>query len=57
VYTYAWEDEVQGGPMLGALVFEVRSPNRAANILGTVSISSGDEVFTTGLFITPPGSD
>jgi hypothetical protein len=57
VYTYAWEDEVRGGPMLGALVFEVRSPNRAANILGTVTITSGDEAFTTGLFITPPGSD
>ncbi|HQK14029.1 MAG TPA: transglycosylase SLT domain-containing protein [Anaerolineae bacterium] len=58
VYTYAWNEEenVVGGPTLEGHLFEVRSPDRAGNIVGTVLVMSGDEMVRVGVYIKPPDS-
>lgn len=55
-YTYAWktEDDVRGGPVSGPLTFEVTSPHRNGNIIGSVLITSGDETISVGLYIPSP---
>jgi len=59
VYTYAWNEEknIVGGPLLGSVTFEIRVPDRAANIVGTVVVMSGNEVVRVGVFVKPPDSD
>jgi len=39
MYTYTWQDEVQGGPMPGSMTFDVYSGG--GKIIGTVSVTSG----------------
>jgi len=53
IYTYAWQGEVKGGPMSGPMTFEVSMPDRLANIVGTVSVTSAGETVEVGLFIKP----
>ncbi len=55
-YTYAWktEEDVRGGPITGPLTFEVRSPHRNGNIIGSVLITSGDETISVGIYIPSP---
>ncbi len=59
VYTYAWNEEenVVGGPRLDGITFEVHIPNRAANIVGTAVVMSGNETVRVGVFIKPPDSN
>ncbi len=59
VYTYAWNEEknVVGGPMLDGTTFEVHTPDRAANLVGTVIVMSGDEMVRVGVFVRPPDSE
>lgn len=55
-YTYAWktEDDVRGGPVAGPVIFEITSPDRSGNILGSVLITSGDETISVGIYIPSP---
>ncbi len=59
VYTYAWNEEknIVGGPLLGGVTFEIHLQDRAANIVGTVVVMSGDEVVRVGVFVKPPDSE
>ena len=55
-YTYAWktEDDVRAGPVAGPGIFEVTSPDRSGNILGSFLITSGDETISVGIYIPSP---
>ncbi|MBU0703930.1 MAG: lytic transglycosylase domain-containing protein [Chloroflexi bacterium] len=57
VYTYAWEGEIKGGPMLGPITFEISHTDRSAIIMGTASVTSAGETVEKSLFIKPPGDD
>lgn len=54
MYTYAWNDEVKGGPMSTPITFEVYMPDRLGNIIGTASVTSAGQTVKRGLLITPP---
>ena len=53
-YTYAWERQVQGGPMPGSMTFDVKSATRGIAIVGEVSVTSGGETVKFGLHVPPP---
>jgi hypothetical protein len=53
-YTYAWERQVQGGPMLGPMTFEVKSASRGSAIVGEASVTSGEQTVVVGLHIRAP---
>lgn len=48
-YTYAWEGEVQGGPMAGSMSFEVQSGG--GNIIGTASVSSAGQTVEAPVYV------
>jgi hypothetical protein len=50
-YTYAWEGIVQAGPMSGSTTFDISG---GGAIAGTVSVTSGGETVTKGLYIPAP---
>ncbi|MBN1486662.1 MAG: hypothetical protein JW981_03405 [Anaerolineae bacterium] len=54
LYTYAWNDEVQGGPMTGPLYFQIEVGSYAEVVIGTVSVTAGDETVSRGLYIKRP---
>ncbi len=49
VYTYAWQDEVQGGPMTGSMTFDVYSGG--GKIIGTASVTSGGVTVTGPVYV------
>jgi len=55
-YTYAWNDasDVRAIKVRDSVVFEVTSPCRDAVILGTVVVTSGDEMQRVGIYVQPP---
>jgi hypothetical protein len=53
-YTYAWERQVQGGPMLGPMTFEVKSASRGSAIVGEASVTSAGQTVVVGLHISAP---
>ena len=57
VYTYAWEGEIKGEPMLGPITFEISHTDRSAIIMGTASVTSAGETVQESLFIEPPNND
>jgi hypothetical protein len=54
LYTYAWEGQVQGGPMPGSLVFEVRSASRGVAIVGQVTVTSAGQTVKVGRHVPAP---
>ncbi|MCX7681296.1 MAG: transglycosylase SLT domain-containing protein [Anaerolineae bacterium] len=54
LYTYAWNDEIKGGPMSTPITFEVYMPDRMGNIIGTASVTSAGQTVKRGLFISHP---
>ena len=40
--------------MSGPITFEVTSPQRNGNIIGSVLITSGDETISVGIYIPSP---
>jgi len=42
IYTYMWQGEVQAGPVVGSMTFDVQS--EGGTIIGTASVSSGEQV-------------
>jgi serine/threonine-protein kinase len=53
-YTYAWEGEIQAGPMSGSTTFTVSSADRYAPIIGKASVTSAGRTVTRELFVSPP---
>jgi hypothetical protein len=53
-YTYAWERQVQGGPMSSSTTFELKSASRGTAIVGEASVTSAGETAVVGLHISPP---
>jgi hypothetical protein len=49
-YTYAWERQVQGGPMSGSMTFDVDSAGFGA-IVGEASVTSAGQAAAVGLYI------
>ena len=54
LYTYAWENQIQGGPMTSSMTFEVHSAGFGASIVGRASATSAGETVGVSLLIQPP---
>jgi len=54
MYTYFWENEIRGGPMTGPICFEVQVGIYAETVVGTISVSSGEQTARRSLYITRP---
>jgi hypothetical protein len=52
-YTYAWERQVQGGPMSSSTTFELKSASRGTAIVGEASVTSAGQTVVVGLYIPP----
>jgi len=55
-YTYAWERQVQGGPISGPMTFEVKSASRGTAIVGEASVTSAGQTVKVKLYVRPPES-
>ena len=55
-YTYAWdaEDNVKGVVTGGPITFEIHTPQREASIVGTVIVTSGDEIVKAAIYVSSP---
>ena len=53
MYTYNWNVDDEQGPTTDAVFFEV-TLDRREPILGTVTVTSGDESVTVGVYVPPP---
>jgi len=54
VYTYAWDGVVKGGPMTGALTFDIPSAGDGGAIVGTASVTSGGATISVELYVPAP---
>ncbi len=54
LYTYSWNDEIKAEGVTGSFTFEVIAGSFANTIVGTVSVTSGDQTMSRGLFIEKP---
>jgi len=52
-YTYKWENEVVEGPTFGCVTFRVHQ-DRFATLVGTMTVISGEEEVSVGIYIESP---
>ena len=53
-YTYAWQEQVQGGATSSSMTFEVKSAGRGSAIVGKASVTSAGQTVVVGLHIPHP---
>jgi len=52
-YTYKWEGEVVAGPTFDCVMFKIHQ-DRFATVVGTMTVISGDEEVSIGIYIESP---
>ncbi|MBN2390554.1 MAG: transglycosylase SLT domain-containing protein [Anaerolineae bacterium] len=52
-YTYSWNVDIEKGPIFGSTLFELKF-DRYEDLVGTVTVRSGEEEVTVGVYIPSP---
>lgn len=52
-YTYRWNVDMEQGPTFGTVLFEIKQ-DRFEPLVGTVTVTSGDQEVTVGVYVPSP---
>ena len=52
-YTYTWNVDIEKGPMFDSTLFELKL-DRFEALVGTVTVRSGEEEVTVGVYVPSP---